>query len=120
MHWPFKTTAKFSPMTRNYGSNILLANNSVAAKYELERRLIDQEVFGYNRKVELATKQEAALSATSRLHSAVRLAASVQLGALTPASKRTPQGNTENRNCASVSYCTCSRSATGQSIYRPW
>ena len=41
---------------------LVSANNSVAAKYELERRLIGQEVFGYTiEKVEPATKQEAAL-----------------------------------------------------------
>jgi hypothetical protein len=64
MHWPFKTTAKFRA---DDGRELRLeylasANNSVAAKYELERRLIGQEVFGYTiEKVEPATKQEAAL-----------------------------------------------------------
>jgi hypothetical protein len=64
MHWPFKTTAKF---LTNDGRELRLeylvsANNSVAAKYERERRLIGREVFGYTiEKVELATKQEAAL-----------------------------------------------------------
>ena len=65
MHWPFKTTAKFlTDDGRELRLEYLVsANNSVAAKYELERRLIGQEVFGYTiEKVEPATKQEAACS----------------------------------------------------------
>ena len=64
MHWPFKTTAKFrADDGRELRLEYLVsANNSVAAKYELERRLIGQEVFGYTiEKVEPATEQEAAL-----------------------------------------------------------
>ena len=64
MYWPFKTTVKF---TTDGAQEISLeylvsANSSIAAKCELERRLIDQEVFGYIvEKVVAATKQEAAM-----------------------------------------------------------
>ena len=64
MYWPFKTTVKF---TTDSAQEIRLeylvsANRSIAAKCELERRLIDQEVFGYIvEKVVAATKQEAAM-----------------------------------------------------------
>jgi hypothetical protein len=63
MRWPFKTTVKF---TTDGAQEVRLeylvsANSSIAAKCELERRLIDQEVFGYIvEKVVAATKQEAA------------------------------------------------------------
>jgi hypothetical protein len=42
MHWPFKTTAKFlTDDGRELRLEYLVsANNSVAAKYELERRLM--------------------------------------------------------------------------------
>jgi hypothetical protein len=78
MYWPFKTTVKFiTDDGRELRLEYLIsANNSVAAKYELEQRFIDHEVFGYTiERVEPATKQEA--EATSRLRSVVRLAASV-------------------------------------------
>jgi hypothetical protein len=64
MHWPFKTTVKF---TTDGAQEIRLeylvsANSSIAAKCELERRLIDQEVFGYIvEKVVAATTQKAAM-----------------------------------------------------------
>ena len=64
MHWPFKTTVK---LTIDGAQEIRLeylvsANSSIAAKCELERRLIDQEVFGYIvEKVVAATTQEAAM-----------------------------------------------------------
>ena len=64
MRWPFKTTVKF---TTDGAQEVRLeylvsANSSIAAKCELERRLIDQEVFGYIvEKVVAATKQEAAI-----------------------------------------------------------
>jgi hypothetical protein len=64
MHWPFKTTVK---LTIDGAQEIRLeylvsANSSIAAQCELERRLIDQEVFGYIvEKVVAATRQEAAM-----------------------------------------------------------
>ena len=64
MCWPFKTTVKF---TTDDAQEVRLeylvsANSSIEAKCELERRLIDQEVFGYIvEKVVAATKQEAAM-----------------------------------------------------------
>ena len=55
MHWPFKTTAKFrADDGRELRLEYLVsANNSVAAKYELERRLNSARDIGvrlYNRK----------------------------------------------------------------------
>ena len=49
MHWPFKTTVKF---TTDGAQEIRLeylvsAKSSTEAKSELERRLLGQEVFGY-------------------------------------------------------------------------
>ena len=64
MYWPFKTTVKF---TTDSAQEIRLeylvsANRSIGAKCELERRLIDREVFGYIvEKVVAATTQEAAI-----------------------------------------------------------
>jgi hypothetical protein len=64
MRWPFKTTVKF---TTDGAQEVRLeylvsANSSIAAKCELERRLIDREVFGYIvEKVVAATKREAAM-----------------------------------------------------------
>ena len=64
MHWPFKTTVKF---TTDGAEEIRLeylvsANSSIAAKCELERRLIDPGGVGYIvEKVVAATKQEAAM-----------------------------------------------------------
>jgi hypothetical protein len=64
MHWPFKTTVKF---TTDGAQEIRLeylvsAKSSIEAKSELERRLLGQEVFGYIvEKVVAATKQEAAI-----------------------------------------------------------
>ena len=64
MYWPFKTTVKFATddaqeIRLEY---LVSANRSIGAKCELERRLIDQEVFGYIvEKVVAATTQEAAM-----------------------------------------------------------
>jgi hypothetical protein len=64
MHWPFKTTVK---LTIDGAQEIRLeylvsANSGIAAKCELERRLIDQKGFGYIvEKVVAATRQEAAM-----------------------------------------------------------
>ena len=70
-YWPFKTTVKF---TTDGAQEISLeylvsANRSIAAKCELERRLIDQEVFGYI--VERSWRQRSRKQRCSGCHPAV-------------------------------------------------
>ena len=64
MYRPFKTTVKFrSDDGRDVRLQYLVsADNSVEAKYELERRFLNQEVFGYKiEKIVAATPEEAAV-----------------------------------------------------------
>jgi len=64
MYRPFKTTVKFrSDDGRDVRLQYLVsADNSIEAKYELERRFLNQEVFGYKiERIVAATSEEAAV-----------------------------------------------------------
>lgn len=64
MYSPFKTTVRFRGRHDQLDSRLeylVSAGNCIEAKLELERRLLDQEMFGYKvESVVAATREEAA------------------------------------------------------------